>query len=141
VWRSSIPYSPYARQVDAPITHLTAGHAHTQIRAASAVADAAIAQLDRYEVDGTDPLTTKPVNCTPTPRTSGTPVVQRSRRYRASDASAITKRQPLQLIARNCRASSLHSANNFDTWVENIGRTLCGVEAEAISMSVLERRS
>ena len=142
VEKRSIPYSPYARQVDAPITHLTVGQAHTQIRAASAVADAAVAQLDRYEVDGTDPSDDEATQlhtdvayvwdaCSSAVETL----------YRASGASAITKRQPLQLIARNCRAGSLHSANTFDTWVENIGRTLCGVEASAMSMSVLERRA
>jgi 3-hydroxy-9,10-secoandrosta-1,3,5(10)-triene-9,17-dione monooxygenase len=142
VEKRNIPYSPYARQVDAPITHLTVGVAHTQIRAASAVADAAVAQLDRYEVEGTDPSDEETTQlhtdaayvwdaCSSAVETL----------YRASGASAITRRQPLQLIARNCRAGSLHSANNFDTWVENIGRTLCGVEAASMSMSVLERRS
>lgn len=50
------------------------------------------------------------------------------------------KRLPLQLIARNCRAGSLHAANNLDTWLENTGRELCGVDAGAASKSVLERR-
>ena len=142
VEKRSIPYSPYARQVDAPITHLTVGHAHTQIRAASAVADAAVARLDQYEIDGTDPSEEETAQL----HTDAAYVWDACSSavealYRASGASAIMKRQPLQLIARNCRAGSLHSANNFDTWVENIGRTLCGVEAESMSMSVLERRS
>lgn len=140
--KRSIPYSPYPRQVDAPITHLTVGGAHTRIRAASAVADAAVAQLDRYEIDGVDPsdheiaqLHTDAAYVWDACSTAVEAL------YRASGASAIVKRQPLQLIARNCRAGSLHSANNFDTWLENIGRALCGVEATAMSMSVLERRS
>lgn len=142
VEKRSIPYSPYARQVDAPITHLTVGHAHTQIRAAVAVADAAVAQLDRYEVDGTDPSDQETTQL----HTDAAYVWDACSSaiemlYRASGASAIIRRQPLQLIARNCRAGSLHSANNFDTWMENIGRTLCGVEAAPMSMSVLERRS
>jgi hypothetical protein len=59
--------------------------------------------------------------------------------FRASGASAIMKRQSLQLIARNCRAGSLHAAYNLDTWSENLGRELCGAESTAISTSVLER--
>jgi hypothetical protein len=51
------------------------------------------------------------------------------------------KRQPLQLIARNCRAGSLHAAYNVDTWLENVGRALCGSGSLSISTSVLERRS
>ncbi len=61
--------------------------------------------------------------------------------FRASGASAIAKRMPLQLIARNCRAGSLHAALSIDTWMENIGRAVCGVQAGPQSMSVLERRS
>ncbi len=142
VGKRSIPYSPYSNQIDAPITHLTVGHAHTQIRAASAVADGAVSQLDRYEIEGVDPAEDETTQlhadaayvwdaCASAVETL----------FQASGASAIMKRQPLQLIARNCRAGSLHSAFTFDTWMENIGRSLCGVESAPMSMSVLERRS
>jgi len=142
VVKRSIPYSPYANQLDAPITHLTVGRAHSQIRAASLVADAAVAELDRCQAEGVD-LTERQVvqlhadtayvwdACSAAIETL----------FRASGASAIIKRQPLQLIARNCLAGSLHAAFNLDTWMENLGRAVCGVESAPVSMSVLERRS
>lgn len=141
VGKRSIPYSPYAKQVDAPITHLTVGRAHTQIRAAAAVADAAVDRLDRWEAEETEPSEYDTLQlhtdvayvwdaCSSAVETL----------FRASGASAITKRQPLQLIARNCRAGSLHAAHGIDTWTENVGRALCGVEAKS-SAGVLERRS
>jgi 3-hydroxy-9,10-secoandrosta-1,3,5(10)-triene-9,17-dione monooxygenase len=142
VVKRSIPYSLYASQLDAPITHLTVGRAHSQIRAASLVADAAVAELDRCQAEGVD-LTERQVvqlhadtayvwdACSAAIETL----------FRASGASAIIKRQPLQLIARNCLAGSLHAAFNLDTWMENLGRAVCGVESAPVSMSVLERRS
>lgn len=141
VRRRSIPYSPYTNQIDAPIAHHTVGRAHAQIRAAGFVAAAAVAELDRCEAQGVDLSESETVQfhadvayvwdaCA-----SAVEIL-----LRASGASAIMKRLPLQLIARNCRAGSLHAANNLDTWMENIGRGLCGVETDSVSMSVLERR-
>ncbi len=142
VVKRSIPYSPYANQLDAPITHLTVGRAHSQMRAASLVADAAVAELDRCQAEGVD-LTERQVvqlhadtayvwdACSAAIETL----------FRASGASAIIKRQPLQLIARNCLAGSLHAAFNLDTWMENLGRSLCGVESGPTATNVLERRA
>jgi alkylation response protein AidB-like acyl-CoA dehydrogenase len=140
--KRSIPYSPYARQAAAPVTHLTVGRAHAQIRAAGRVADAAVAELDRCEAAGVDPAEFALLQfhtdaayvwdaCSSAVETL----------FHASGASAIIKRQPLQLIARNCRAGSLHAAHNLDTWLENVGRALCGAESAPVSTSVLERRS
>ena len=142
IGKRSIPYSPYANQLDSPVAHLTVGRARTQIRAAGAVADAAVAALDRCDAEGVDPSAREILQfhtdaayvwdaCSSAIETL----------FRASGASAIIKRQPLQLIARNCRAGSLHAALNIDTWTENVGRALCGVESGPVSMSVLERRS
>lgn len=142
IGKRGIPYSPYAKQADAPITHLTVGRAHTQIRAAAAVADAAVAQLDRLEAAEADPAEPDTLQLHTDVAyiwdACGSAV---ETLFRASGASAITKRQPLQLIARNCRAGSLHAAHGIDTWMENVGRELCGSEAPPASMSVLERRS
>jgi 3-hydroxy-9,10-secoandrosta-1,3,5(10)-triene-9,17-dione monooxygenase len=142
VVKRSIPYSPYANQLDAPITHLTVGRAHSQIRAASLVADAAVAELDRCQAEGVD-LTERQVVQLHTDSAyvwdACSAAVETL--FRASGASAIIKRQPLQLIARNCLAGSLHAAFNLDTWMENLGRAVCGVESRPASMSVLERRS
>lgn len=140
--RRSIPYSPYAKQLDAPITHLTVGRAATRLRAAGLVADAAVAELDRCDSEGGDPSESDIVRlhtdvayiwdeCGSAVETL----------FRASGASAIIKRQPLQLIARNCRAGSLHAAHHIDTWMENLGRALLGAESAPASMGVLERRS
>lgn len=142
VGKRSIPYSPYVRQADAPVTHLTVGRAYAQIRAAGRVADAAVAELDRCDAEGADPSEFEVLQfhadaayvwdaCSSAVETL----------FHASGASAIIKRQPLQLIARNCRAGSLHAAHNLDTWLENVGRALCGADSAPVSTSVLERRS
>lgn len=142
VGKRSVPYSPYANALDAPIIHHSVGRAHMQIRAAAILADAAVAVLDRCETEDED-LSEREVlqyhtdvayvwdACSSAIETL----------FRASGASAIMKRQPLQLIARNCRAGSLHAAYNIDTWWENVGRELCGAESASISTSVLERQS
>jgi 3-hydroxy-9,10-secoandrosta-1,3,5(10)-triene-9,17-dione monooxygenase len=142
VGKRSVPYSPYANALDAPIIHHAVGRAHMQIRAAGMLADAAVAALDRCDVEQKDLSKGEVLQyhtdvayvwdaCSSAIETL----------FRASGASAIMKRQPLQLIARNCRAGSLHAAYNIDTWWENIGRELCGAESAVISTSVLERQS
>jgi len=142
VGKRSVPYSRYANALDSPIIHHVAGRAHMQIRAAGMLADAAVAALDRCDTEQED-LPEREVlqfhtdvayvwdACSSAVETL----------FRASGASAIMKRQPLQLIARNCRAGSLHAAYNIDTWLENVGRELCGAESNAISTSVLEQRT
>lgn len=140
--KRSIPYSPYAGQLDAPITHLTVGRVHSQVRAAGRVADAAVAELDRCDREGVDPTEDQNVQLhTDVAYVWDACASAVETLLRAGGASAIAKRQPLQLIARNCRAGSLHAAHNIDTWTENIGRLLCGVESGPASTSVLERRS
>ena len=142
VGKRSVPYSRYANALDAPIIHHAVGQAHLQIRAAGVLADAAVTELDRREIEQTDLSAGDALQyhadvayvwdaCSSAIETL----------FRASGASAIMKRQPLQLIARNCRAGSLHAAYNIDVWLENIGRELCGAESTAISTSVLERQA
>lgn len=71
------------------------------------VADAAVAQLDRYQSEDIEPSERETIQlhtgvayiwdaCSNAIETL----------FRASGASAISKRLPLQLIARNCRAGS-----------------------------------
>ncbi len=140
IGRRSIPYSPYAKQLDAPIAHLTVGRVHTQLRAAGLVADAAIAELDRFQAEGVDPSQREITQLhTDVAYIWDACAAAVETLFRASGASAILKRLPLQLIARNCRAGSLHAANNLETWLENMGRELLGVDAGPASKSVLER--
>ena len=142
VGKRSIPYSPYASQLDAPMTHATVGRAHTQIRAAALLADSAVAALDRCDSEGRDLSEREIVQFhTDVAYVWDACAAAIETLFRASGASAIAKRMPLQLIARNCRAGSLHAALSIDTWMENIGRAVCGVQAGPQSMSVLERRS
>ncbi|WP_375400864.1 acyl-CoA dehydrogenase family protein [uncultured Amnibacterium sp.] len=141
IGRRSVPYSPYSRQVDAPVAHHILGAAAMQIRAAGRVADAAVAEFDRLDEDGHDPSAREIVQFhTDAAYVWDACASAIETLFRASGASAISKRMPLQLIARNCRAGSLHAANNVDTWLENLGRDLAGVVAGPSSMSVLERR-
>ena len=140
--KRGIPYSPWVKQSAAPITHLTVGRAHAQVRAAGRVADAAVAELDRADADGIEPSAHEVLQF----HTDAAYVWDSCSSaieslFHASGASAIIKRQPLQLIARNCRAGSMHAAHNIDTWLENLGRELCGSDSAPQSMNVLERRS
>ena len=142
VGKRNIPYSPYARQLEAPITHLTLGRAATQARAAAMVARDAVAQLDLLDREHRDPSERETLQFhTDTAYVWDACASAVETLFRASGASAIVKRQPLQLIARNCRAGSLHAAHNPDTWEENLGRALCGVTSTPASVNVLERRS
>ena len=59
--------------------------------------------------------------------------------FKASGASAISKKQQLQLVARNCRAGSMHAILNIQTCMENYGRHLCGVDSTITAVSVLAR--
>ena len=142
IGRRSVPYSPYTRQIDAPVAHHIIGRVAMQIRAAGSVADAAVAEFDRLDAEGADPSEQENLQFhTDAAYVWDACATAIETLFRASGASAISKRMPLQLIARNCRAGSLHAVNNLDTWVENLGRALAGVEAGPLSMSVLERRS
>jgi 3-hydroxy-9,10-secoandrosta-1,3,5(10)-triene-9,17-dione monooxygenase len=142
IGRRSVPYSPYTRQIDAPVAHHIIGRAAMQIRAAGRVADAAVAEFDQLDAEGRDPDEQEILQFhTDAAWVWNECAVAIETLFRASGASAISKRMPLQLIARNCRAGSMHAANNVDTWMENLGRSLAGVEARQSSMSVLERKS
>ena len=142
IGRRSVPYSPYSRQLDSPVAHHLIGHAAMQIRAAGRMADAAVAEFDRLDAEGSDPTADEIVQFhTDAAWIWNECATAIETLFRASGASAISKRMPLQLIARNCRAGSLHAANNVDTWMENLGRSMLGVDAGPSSMSVLERKS
>ena len=142
IGRRSVPYSPYTGQIDAPVAHHIVGRVAMQIRAAGSIADAAVAKFDRLDAEGADPSEQDNLQFhTDAAYVWDACATAIETLFRASGASAISKRMPLQLIARNCRAGSLHAVNNLDTWVENLGRALTGVKAGPSSMSVLERRS
>ncbi len=142
VGRRGIPYSTYAQALDSPVMHHTIGRAHTQIRAAAAVADAAVARLDQCDADGVDLTEQESVQYhTDVAYVWDSSAAAIETLLQASGASAIMKRLPLQLIARNCRAGSMHAAYNLDTWLENLGRVVSDVGSAPTSMSVLERRS
>jgi hypothetical protein len=142
IGRRSVPYSPYAKQVDSPVAHHIIGRAAMQIRAAGRIADAAVAEFDRLDAQGQDPTESEIVQFhTDAAFVWNECATAIETLFRASGASAISKRMPLQLIARNCRAGSLHAANNVDTWMENLGRSMVGVDAGPSSMSVLERKA
>jgi 3-hydroxy-9,10-secoandrosta-1,3,5(10)-triene-9,17-dione monooxygenase len=142
IGRRSVPYSPYTRQIDSPVAHHIIGQAAMQIRAAGRIADAAVAEFDRLDAEGVDPTEAEIVQFhTDAAWVWNECATAIETLFHASGASAISKRMPLQLIARNARAGSLHAANNVDTWMENLGRSIVGVEAGPSSMSVLERKA
>jgi 3-hydroxy-9,10-secoandrosta-1,3,5(10)-triene-9,17-dione monooxygenase len=140
IGKKAIAYSPYARQQDAPVTHLNVGYVKMQIKAARCVADAALNDLDRLYDTGGEVMPSDVIRyhadaahvwdaCATAIETL----------FKASGASGIVKKQPLQLIARNCRAGSMHAVHNIQTCMENYGRQLCGVQSKVTSANVLER--
>lgn len=142
VGKRGIPYSTYTSALDSPVMHHTVGRAHTQIRAAAAVANAAVARLDQCDADGIDLTPQEGVQYhTDVAYVWDACAAAVETLLQASGASAIMKRLPLQLIARNARAGSMHAAYNLDTWLENLGRDLCDVTSAPTSTSVLERRT
>ncbi len=142
IGRRSVPYSPYTKQLDSPVAHHIIGRAAMQIRAAGRLADAAVAEFDRLDAAGIDPTEDEILQFhTDAAYIWNECATAVETLFRASGASAISKRMPLQLIARNARAGSMHAANNVDTWLENLGRSLAGVVAGPSSMSVLERKA
>ena len=142
IGRRSIPYSPYTQQVLSPVAHHIIGRAAMQIRAAGALAETSAAAFDRLEAKGADPTADEILQFhTDAAYIWDACATAIETLFRASGASGISKRMPMQLIARDARAGSLHAANNVDTWLENLGRSRAGVVAGPSSMSVLERKS
>ena len=141
IGRRSVPYSPYQRQLDSPVAHHTLGQALMRIRAAGRVADAAVVDLDYMQAEQRNPSDDEVLQL----HTDASYVWNEcadaiETLLKASGASAISTRLPIQLIARNCRAGSLHGANAIDTWFENLGRARSGAQVGPSSTSVLERR-
>jgi 3-hydroxy-9,10-secoandrosta-1,3,5(10)-triene-9,17-dione monooxygenase len=140
IGKKAIAYSPYSRQQDAPVTHLNVGHVKMQMKAARRIAETALEDLDRLYDTAEDFALTDVVRYHADAAyiwdTCATGIEML---FKASGASGISKKQPLQLIARNCRAGSMHAVHNIQTSMENYGRQLCGVESTVTSASVLER--
>ena len=140
IGKKAIAYSVYTRQQDAPVTHLNVGYAKLQITAARRVAEAALADLDRLYDEGREVTKEETVRYhADTAYVWDTCATAIESLFKASGASGISKKSPLQLLARNCRAGSMHAAHNIQTCMENYGRQLCGVESNVTSTSVLER--
>ncbi len=140
IGKKAIAYSPYSRQQDAPVTHLNVGYAQMQIKAARCVADAALNDLDRLYETGEDVSPAETVRYhADTAYVWDTCATAIEALFKASGASGISKKQLLQLVARNCRAGSMHAAHNIQTCMENYGRQLCGVQNTVTSTNVLER--
>jgi 3-hydroxy-9,10-secoandrosta-1,3,5(10)-triene-9,17-dione monooxygenase len=140
IGKKAIAYSPYKRQQDAPVTHLNVGYARMQISAARRVAEAALDDLDRLHDENRDLSQDETVRYhADAAYVWDSCATAIEALFKASGASGISKKQLLQLVARNCRAGSMHAAHNIQTCMENYGRQLCGVEAAVKSTSVLER--
>lgn len=140
IGKKPIAYSPYSRQQDAPVTHLNVGHVQMQVKAARRVAEAALDELDRLHEEGGEATPADTVRFhADAAYVWDTCATAIETLFKASGASAIARKQPLQLTMRNCRAGSMHAAHNIQTCMENYGRQLCGVESKATAGNVLER--
>ena len=143
VGKKPIAYSPYARQQDAPVTHLNVGQVQMQINAARRVAEASLDELDGLRDSGEEPSPADLVRFhADAAYIWDTCATATETLFKASGASAIAKKQPLQLVARNCRAGSMHAVHNIQTCTENYGRQLCGVsDSKVNSGNIMERVS
>ena len=140
IGKKPIAYSPYNRQQDAPVTHLNVGYVQMQIKAARCVAEAALDDLDRLHETGEDVTPADTVRYhADTAYVWDICATATETLFKASGASGISKKQPLQLIARNSRAGSMHAVHNIQTCMENYGRQICGVQSKVTSANVLER--
>jgi len=140
IGKKPIAYSPYKRQQEAPVTHLNVGYVQMQIRAARGIAEAALDDLDGLHSQHREVTRQEAVRYhADTAYIWDSCATAVESLFRASGASGISKKQPLQLVARNCRAGSMHAAHNIQTCMENYGRQLCGVEDAVTSTNVLER--
>ena len=140
IGKKSIAYSPYSCQRDAPVTHLNVGAAQMQIKSARCVAEAAVDDLDRMHALREEATPAEIVRYhADAAFVWDTCAAAAETLFKASGASGIAKKQPLQLVARNCRAGAMHAAHNIQTCMENYGRELCGVQNKVTSVNVLER--
>ncbi len=140
IGKKAIAYSPYNRQQDAPVTHLNVGYVQMQIKAARCVAEAALADLDRLHEQGGDVTPADAVRYhADAAYVWDACATAIESLFKASGASALAKKQTLQLVARNCRAGSMHAAHNIQTCMENYGRQLCGIESAVTLTNVLAR--
>ena len=140
--KKPIAYSPYRRQQDAPVTHLNVGQVQMQIKAARFLAEAALDDLDRLYDEGLEASSADVVRFhADAAYVWDTCASAIETLFKASGASAIAKKQPLQLVARNCRAGSMHAAHNIQTCMENYGRYLCGIEVKQNAGNVMERHA
>jgi 3-hydroxy-9,10-secoandrosta-1,3,5(10)-triene-9,17-dione monooxygenase len=140
IGKKAIAYSPYNRQLEAPVTHLNVGRVRMQIDSARRIAEAALDDLDRLYKEDLEPTPSDTVRYhADAAYVWDSCAAAIEGLFKASGASAISKKQPLQLVARNCRAGSMHAVLNIETCMENYGRHLCGVESTITAVSVLER--
>ncbi len=138
--KKPIAYSTYKRQVDAPVTHLNVGYAQMQIKAARCVAEAALDDLDRLHEEKGD---VSPSEMTRYQADAAfvwdTCATVTETLFKASGASAVSRKQPIQLVARNCRTGSMHAVHSIQTCMENYGRHICGLEIKLSTGNVIER--
>ena len=138
--KKPIAYSTYKRQADAPVTHLNVAYAKMQIKAARLVAEAALDDLDRLHEENGD---VSPSEMTryqaDTAFVWDTCATVAESLFKASGASAVARKQPIQLVARNCRTGSMHAVHSIQTCMENYGRYLCGFEIKLSTGNVIER--
>ncbi len=142
IGKKTIAYSPYNRQKDAPVTHLNVGYVQMQIKAARRIAEAAIDEIDRLHDEGGDITKADTIRYhADTAYVWDTCASAIEALFKASGASGISKKQPLQLVMRNCWAGSMHAVHNIQTCMENYGRQLCGIDSVVTSANVLEREA
>lgn len=140
IGKKAIAYSPYTRQSEAPVTHLNVGYAKMQVMAARRVAEAALDELDRLHTVGEELPESEMIRFhADAAFVWDTCASAVESLFKASGASGIARKQPLQLVARNCRAGSLHAAHNIQTCMENYGRQLCGVKSDVQATAVVAR--
>lgn len=122
-----ITYTTYAKQAEAPVTHLQLGEATLKIDSADAHARLAAAVLDEHPGE---PLSTEARVKARAHVSYATGLAREAVDilFSASGASSIQTHVPIQRFQRDIQALSNHAIMHPQTTVELYGRVLCGLE-------------
>jgi alkylation response protein AidB-like acyl-CoA dehydrogenase len=133
--RRGITYTAYERQADAPIAHLELGEAALKVEAAALLRDRASALVMDKAVRSETWTTRERVEV----RAHTAYAVRLAKEavqllFDASGATSLREDVPMQRLARDLQAISLHSLLLPSTNVELLGRTLFGLEPNSFPL-------
>ena len=122
-----ITYTTYAKQSEAPVTHLQLGEAALEIDSAEAHMRLACAALDEHAGEKLSTLERVKARAHVSAAT-GCARKAVDLLFHSSGASAIQAHVPIQRFQRDIQALANHAVMHPQTSIETYGRVLCGLE-------------